>query len=118
MTKQIDFDAWSETADEDWRRIIAPQLQESHSFEIHCWQDELDALELALRYGDIKPSEWQGGLVIVGEVTPAFCDFLLSLPRPADREVYPKMTPFFNLFLDNGFCSEHYGTELFQRADD
>ncbi len=23
-----------------------------------------------------------------------------------------KLTPFFNIFLDNGFSSEHYGTEL------
>ena len=37
---------------------------------------------------------------------------LLSQPRPADREAYNKMTPFFNVFLDD-FQSSHYGTELF-----
>ena len=117
MKRQIDFNPWNQTTNEEWRRIIAPQLQESHSFEIHCWKDELDALEMALRYGEIKPFDWEGGLAIVGEVTPEFCEFLLSLPRPTDREVYPKMTPFFNLFLDNGFVSEHYGTQLFQKED-
>ena len=29
------------------------------------------------------------------------------------RKLYSKlMTPFFSIFLDNGFSSEHYGTEL------
>ena len=46
-------------------------------------------------------------------MTPAFIDFLLSLPKPADTEIYNKMTPFFSLFLDTGFSSEHYGTELY-----
>ena len=28
------------------------------------------------------------------------------------HEIYNKMTPFFSIFFDNGFSSEHYGTEL------
>ena len=28
-------------------------------------------------------------------------------------EIYNKMTPFFNVFLDDKFQSCHYGTELY-----
>lgn len=37
---------------------------------------------------------------------------------PEDSELYDKMTPFFSIFFDNGFSSEHYGTELFVWIDE
>ena len=70
---------------------------------------------MALRYGRLKETGWSYGKVIEGKVTEEMVDFLLSLPKPTDTEVYNKMTPFFSVFLDNGFSSEHYGTELNQR---
>jgi len=45
-------------------------------------------------------------------VTEKFIDYLLSITKPTDTDIYNKMTPFFSIFLDNGFSSEHYGTEL------
>ena len=38
---------------------------------------------------------------------------LLDLPKPTDTEIYNKMTPFFNVFLDDNFDSSHYGTEIY-----
>ena len=66
---------------------------------------------MALQYGSLKASDWQGGTMIAGEVTPEFAEMLLSLPKPADREIYNKMTPFFDVWLDDDFQSCHYGTE-------
>ena len=97
-----------------WKEIMAEQLATARRFEIHCWSDEPQWIALALRYGQWKEIGWPYGTVIAGEVTPAFTHMLLSLPTPADREVYDKQTPFFSIFLDNGFSSEHYGTELHQ----
>ena len=54
------------------------------------------------------------GAKISGSVTAEFADFILNLPSGNDTEIYNKMTPFFSIFLDNGFASEHYGTELNQ----
>ena len=31
--------------------------------------------------------------------------------KPTDTEIYNKMTPFFNVFLDDRFQSSHYGIE-------
>ena len=96
-----------------WKRILETQLRQAASFEIHCWAEEMEEIAAALHFGQRKETDWQWGTVIAGAVTPAFIDFLLSLPKPTDTEIYNKMTPFFSLFLDTGFSSEHYGTELY-----
>ncbi|MBR6748820.1 MAG: hypothetical protein IKM07_07755 [Clostridia bacterium] len=95
-----------------WISIIVPYLEKAQTFEIHCWHGEEDIFALALPFGVEQETDWAYGRIVKGEVTPAFRDMLLSQPRPADREAYNKMTPFFNVFLDD-FQSSHYGTELF-----
>ena len=82
------------------------------SFEIHCWNEETEWIALALQYGNHKQTDWAFGKIVSGPVTPEFLQMLLGLPKPTDTEIYNKMTPFFSIFFDNGFSSEHYGTEL------
>lgn len=110
--RPIDFDYLSPT-NETWQDIIAPYLQQAKTFEIHCWQDESQAIKQALIYGELKESGWPYGEVIMGDVTPEFTNYLLTLPKPQDTEIYNKMTPFFSIFLDDIFSSSHYGTELY-----
>lgn len=105
---------YTSTTNEEWKKIISVKLKSASSFEIHCWNEEQTETEMALQYGRIKETDWNYGKVIAGAVTKGFADYLLSLPKPADTEAYNKMTPFFSIFLDNGFSSEHYGTELNQ----
>ena len=95
-----------------WLALIKPRLTHAKRFEIHCRHGEEDIFALALPFGVEQETDWAYGRIVAGDVTPAFCEMLLSQPRPADREVYNKMTPFFNVFLDD-FQSCHYGTELF-----
>ena len=114
MAREIEFEYWKHSSNEEWKKIIEPKLKTSKAFEIHCWEDERNEIEMALRYGKIKKTDWAHGTVIEGEVTPEFIHFILSLPKPTDTEVYNKMTPFFDIVLDNGFWSEHYGTELIE----
>lgn len=99
---------------EEWKKIMHDKLRYASHFEIHCWDEERKEIEMALQYGRIKETGWSYGKVIAGAVTKEFADHLLSLPKPADTGAYNKMTPFFSIFLDNGFSSEHYGTELNQ----
>ena len=105
---------YTSTTNEEWKKIISVKLKSASSFEIHCWNEEQTEIEMALQYGRIKETDWNYGKVIAGAVTKGFADYLLSLPKPADTEAYNKITPFFSIFLDNGFSSEHYGTELNQ----
>ena len=109
----IEFDN-TQSADEQWKKIMCSKLKTAKTFEIHCWNEETEWIEVALQYGSLKNFSWQYGKVISGDVTTEFINMLLNMPKPTDTEIYDKITPFFSIFLDNGFSSEHYGTELNQ----
>lgn len=102
----------TDSTNETWRRWMQPALADAKTFEIHCWAEETEWIALALNHGMVKPSDWNYGTIVEGPVTPEFISMVLSLPKPEDREIYNKMTPFFSIFLDNGYESTHYGTEL------
>ena len=108
----IPFDR-EETDNGKWKALLTEHLKMAKTFEIHCWNEETEWIELALQYGNLKESDWQYGKIIAGSITPEFASMLLDLPKPTDTEIYNKMTTFFNVFLDNGFSSSHYGTEVY-----
>ena len=107
----IEFDG-TEKDNRMWLSYTADELKSAKTFEIHRWNEETQWIDIALRYGVLKTSDWKYGKIIVGNVTTEFTSFLLGLPKPTDTELCNKMTPFFTIVLDNGFCSAHYGTEL------
>lgn len=109
--KELELGA-SEKTNQRWRDLVLKSIKNAKKFEIHCWNEEQHWIHVASKYGDIQNSDWQFGTVICGEVTDAFLAMLMQLPKPEDTEIYQKMTPFFSIFFDNGFSSEHYGTEL------
>lgn len=94
-----------------WRTMMQTKLEKAKNFQIHCWNEETQAIDAALQYGTLQPCDWGWGKIIAGPVTPEFTRFLLTMPQPTDREIYDKRTPFFSIVLDGIFCSEHYGTE-------
>ena len=95
-----------------WLALISEHIKSAKSFEIQCWEDEVEEMVLALQYGEIKPSNWKKGTIVEGIVTSGFIRMVLEMPKPKDRESYNKMTPFFDIAFDNGFSSQHYGTEV------
>ena len=103
---------WSVVHESDGVRLILPSGYEEwvslsdYQAEVIRFVDKVEG------YGKQKDADWRYGKIIAGNVTPEFCAFLLGIPKPADTELYNKMTPFFTISLDNGFWSEHYGTEL------
>lgn len=103
----------SETDNSKWLSYITTALDGAKSFELHCWNEETECIELALQFCCLKEEDWRHGKIITGDVTPEFTQMLLDQPKPADTEIYNKMTPFFNVFLDDKFQSCHYGTELY-----
>ena len=68
-----------------------------------------------MKYGELKESDWTYGKIITGEVTPEFTNMLLGMPKPQNIDVFNKLTPFFNVLLDDVFQSSHYGTEVYIR---
>lgn len=98
---------------EIWYEIISKALDTAESFEIHCWEDECEAIKTALKYGEQKTTDWKHGVVIVGKVTDEFKTMLLTSPKPQNNEICNRLTLFFNIFLDDAFQSCHYGTEIY-----
>ena len=98
-----------------WLELMEEYLKTAKRFEIHCWNEETEWIEIALKYGARKEDDWRYGQIIAGDVTPEFSELLLHLPKPADTELYNKMTPFFQIFLDDNVQSCHYGTENYYR---
>ena len=111
-TDPIYFD-YTEKDNTRWLNLMADALKNAETFEIHCWNEETEEIALALKYGKRKESDWTYGKIITGEVTPEFIEMLLSQPKPTDIEAANKMTPFFNVFLDDTFQSCHWGTEIY-----
>ena len=101
----------SEGDNAKWKALISAHIKTAKTFEIHCWKEEQDEITLALQYGALKDFDWKYGKVIAGAVTAEFAAMLLNMPKPIDTVISNKMTPFFSIFFDNGFSSEHYGTE-------
>jgi len=93
--------------------LLTDALKNAKTFEIHCWNEEKEEIALAFKFGKLKESDWTYGKIITGEVTAAFTEMLLSQPKPTDIEAANKMTPFFNIFLDDTFQSSHWGTEIY-----
>lgn len=94
-----------------WKSLLLCFAADGLPFEIHCWADDTDAIALARQYGQPAETNWRGGVVIQGVVTPQFRQMLADTVKPGDTELYNKQTPFFSIFLDKCFSSEHYGTE-------
>ena len=103
---------------EKWRELIQQFALFARRFELHCWEDEETAIALAKQYGEEKANNWAHGRIFAGAVTPAFVQMLLTQPLPEDCETAQRLTPFFSVFLDNGFSSEHYGTEIIIAEED
>lgn len=103
----------TETDNLKWLEMLTESLKSAKTFEIHCWNEEKEWIEVALQYGVMKDDDWKYGKIVTGTVTQEFCDMLLGMPKPQDTDIDNKMTPFFNVFLDSGFQSSHYGTEVY-----
>ena len=112
LTEEISFD-YSEKDNTRFLALITDALKNAKNFEIHCWNEETEWIELALKFGNLKEDDWKYGKIITGEVTAEFIEMILAQPKPTDIEAANKMTPFFNIFLDDTFQSSHWGCEIY-----
>ncbi len=111
--QEVYFDR-TEKDNSKWLELMTEALKSAKFFEIHCWMEENEWIEVALKYGTLKESDWKHGKIIAGTVTTEFSNMILSMPKPQDIEICNKMTPFFSIFLDEyDFQSCHYGTEVY-----
>ena len=115
LTESVYFD-YTEKDNTRFLALITDALKNAKNFEIHCWNEETEWIELALKFGILKEDDWKYGKIITGKVTAEFIEMILAQPKPTDIEAANKMTPFFNIFLDDTFQSSHWGTEFYYRG--
>ena len=112
LTEAVYFD-YTEKDNTRFLALLTDALKNAKTFEIHCWNEETEWIELALKFGKLKEDDWKYGKIITGKVTAEFIEMILAQPKPTDIETANKMTPFFNVFLDDSFQSSHWGTEIY-----
>lgn len=95
-----------------WKKLISMFAMVGLKFEIHCWKEEREEITSALKFGKEKLTDWEFGTIVEGIIDDKFIDMLHHTAKPSDTNIYNKMTPFFSIFFENGFSSEHYGTEF------
>ncbi len=95
-----------------WMELIKIFAVKGQTFEIHCWNKETVEIALALQLGKQKSADWDYGVIVEGVIDNNFTDMLCNIEKPLNDDMPNKMTPFFSIFFDNGFSSEHYGTEI------
>ena len=100
----------------EWKTLVEKHIGTAKTFEIHCWEAEEEQINAALKYGQIKPMNWKYGTVIAGNVTEEFKQMLRNTEVTFVPDGGSRMTPFFSIFFDNGFSSEHYGAENYVRT--
>ena len=60
LNKSMTFDR-SEKDNSKWIELISGYLATAKTFEIHCWNEETEWIELALQYGKLKDDDWKYG---------------------------------------------------------
>jgi hypothetical protein len=95
-----------------WKKLISMFAMVGLKFEIHCWNEETEEIKTALKFGKEKSTDWEFGTIIEGVIDEKFIEMIHHTVKPLDIGIYNKMTPFFSIFFENGFSSEHYGTEF------
>lgn len=90
-----------------FRTLLETYLAEAETFEIHCWKEEEGAIGKVLSFA--REMEGENPLIFCGEVTEEFSEMVSQTSGDGMKEY----TPFFNLFLNNGFQSAHYGDEVY-----
>ncbi len=108
--EKMEFAYWEENALDVWKEIMKKELAQSKRFEIQLWNDENELTDLLLQHGNFQEENWEGGVIVEGDVTEDFIEFLFSF-EAEEKEGEMRITPFYDIVLD-AFESEDYGREL------
>ena len=99
---------WIERVDRNWlKKFISHFAKPGRAFEVHCWNEETEAVALAKQIAKPKETDWKHGVFFEGVVTEENIHVLTTI---SDGE---EATPFFDILIDGDLCSEHWGNEIY-----
>ena len=110
LISRIDNNKW-------WKNLFIHYASKGENFEIRCWDEEIDTINLIRKFCAVEKSKTTKEIVITGDITNEFID-LVKEKMPMDQNIYNKMTQFFTINIDKAFSSCHYGTEIYIDEDE
>ncbi len=111
LISRIDNNKW-------WKELFLHYASKGESFEIRCWDEETESIDLLRKFGRVEKSQTTKEIIITGYITNQFIDLIIKEEMPKDQSIYNKMTQFFTINIDKSFESAHYGTEIYIDEDE
>ncbi|MBO5141797.1 MAG: hypothetical protein J6C46_02150 [Clostridia bacterium] len=111
LISRIDNNKW-------WKNLFIHYASKGEAFEIRCWDEETESIELIKKFGIVQKSKTTKEIIITGYITNEFIDLIVKEEIPMDQNIYNKMTQFFTINIDKAFSSCHYGTEIYIDEDE
>ena len=111
LISRIDNNKW-------WKNLFIHYASKGESFEIRCWNEETESIDLIKKFGTVQKSQTTKEIIITGYITNEFIDLIVKEEMPKNQSIYNKMTQFFTINIDKSFSSCHYGTELYIEEDE
>lgn len=108
---KIDNNKW-------WKALFIHYASKGESFEIRCWNEEKESIDLIGKFGTVEKSKTTKEIIITGYITNQFIELIVKEELPKDQNIYNKMTQFFTINIDKAFSSCHYGTEIYIDEDE
>ena len=114
LLKYYSFDIY-DWQDNDWLlEVLKLFLDEEREVELNCWNDEIDAINLAIDLG-FRVIEIQQFLIrLSGTTVMLDLDKIVSLKsfiQTTEEDEEENLLPFFSLFIKDEIFIEHYARE-------
>lgn len=108
----FELDDWQ---DNDWLlEVLKLFLDKEREVELNCWNDEIDAINLAIDLG-FRVIEIQQFLIrLSGNTVMLDLDKIVSLKsfiQTTEEDEEENLLPFFSLFIKDEIFIEHYARE-------
>ena len=95
-----------------WKDIFKIFADPGEYFEIHCWKNENDEIQMASQFGEIACFDIPSITIIYGTVNERFIAFILNEEMPYEKKFYNKIVPFYTVHIGDHFSFEDYGTRI------
>ena len=108
----FDIDDWQ---DNDWLlEVLKLFLDEEREVELNCWNDEIDAINLAIDLGFRVIEIKQFLIRLIGTTDMLDLNKIVSLKsfiQTTEEDEEENLLPFFSLFIKDEIFIEHYAKE-------
>ena len=111
LISRLDNNKW-------WKDLFIHYANKGKTFEIRCWDEEIESIELISKFGTVEKSKTTKEIIITGDITNEFIDLIVKEKMPVDQNIYNKMSQFFSINIDKSYTSAHYGTEIYIDEDE